>query len=901
MRNVDEQIKISNETICNLIDKFEKHERGLLSQTILGQLRNLVEAVYIKVVGETVFSYENFKRAKKCISSRADLKFLYEFHGLLQLSKSHYATDEDASERLMLHYLEFLFKIKKLLRDEFDTNILNNIEKFPTNTDQELSKFYEKIARKIKDNPDNRVGESESYSYYVQKIKPFFVKQEIFYEVTLSIAKDRISKFDRFITFTKLEIEKNYSIKCSIYKDFIDVSRRNMPIYVIDNWETSIRPCELTNFAKIFNTNVQKFGRTNEYNELMSFLTSKRRSLVEIIDFSENDYNEFKEIISKKSKKNRITTLLDNCRHIIGTSSPGSNLLRYLLHNLNNLIIKNQLDSRTNYELSKLNLNYACIPFDEMPFATSPVKHNPTFFDLFKCLDVTNRDHELLARRIKNNTENKGWLYTSLADLEQFNDIPSLINKFNSNLYEGGTQPERKMGIYKDHVFITGYENAVVEIIRKLKELSKTGIKNYSNSVKAWLSSQSDIDDLLKKSALINMFANSKVSLIYGAAGTGKTRLIEYISSYNNAVSKLYLATTHSAINNLRNRIQAQNAEFKTISSFLDPRTINPACDVLIIDECSVVSNLEMRDILRKANFGALILVGDVVQIESIRFGNWFYLAKKLISETGKIELKKSFRTKEENLLLLWKKVRELQPNIIEHITENKFSTRLDDSIFKNSEKDEIILCLNYDGPYGINNINRFLQESNKSEPVFWGVHTYKVGDPILFNETNRYLPVIHNNLKGTIRDIKSVKESIQFDIEIDKPITELEIRSFSDLELLTSNSKSKSVVRFCINNQINTDEDDDNSETSDVVPFNVAYAVSIHKAQGLEYDSVKVVITNESEEKISHNIFYTAITRAKKELKIYCTPESEKIIINKLKEKFNHKDSNLLINKYGL
>ena len=65
-----------------------------------------------------------------------------------------------------------------------------------------------------------------------------------------------------------------------------------------------------------------------------------------------------------------------------------------------------------------------------------------------------------------------------------------------------------------------------------------------------------------------------------------------------------------------------------------------------------------------------------------------------------------------------------------------------------------------------------------------------------------------------------------------------------------------------------NTDEDDDSSDA--VVPFQVAYAVSIHKAQGLEYDSVKIVISNEVEEMISHNIFYTAITRAKEKLKIY-------------------------------
>ena len=47
------------------------------------------------------------------------------------------------------------------------------------------------------------------------------------------------------------------------------------------------------------------------------------------------------------------------------------------------------------------------------------------------------------------------------------------------------------------------------------------------------------------------------------------------------------------------------------------------------------------------------------------------------------------------------------------------------------------------------------------------------------------------------------------------------------------------------------------------VIPFQLAYAVSIHKAQGLEYDSVKVIIPKSNSEKITHGIFYTAITSA--------------------------------------
>jgi ATP-dependent exoDNAse (exonuclease V) alpha subunit len=84
-------------------------------------------------------------------------------------------------------------------------------------------------------------------------------------------------------------------------------------------------------------------------------------------------------------------------------------------------------------------------------------------------------------------------------------------------------------------------------------------------------------------------------------------------------------------------------------------------------------------------------------------------------------------------------------------------------------------------------------------------------------------------------------------------------------------------------------------------VPFQVAYAVSIHRSQGLEYDSVKVVITDANEDDISHGIFYTAITRARELLKIYWTPETQKAVLSGLNNKRSGKDVGLLKARRGL
>lgn len=75
-------------------------------------------------------------------------------------------------------------------------------------------------------------------------------------------------------------------------------------------------------------------------------------------------------------------------------------------------------------------------------------------------------------------------------------------------------------------------------------------------------------------------------------------------------------------------------------------------------------------------------------------------------------------------------------------------------------------------------------------------------------------------------------------------------------------------------------DEEDEELQLKSIIPFQLAYAVSIHKAQGLEYDSVKVIIPSSNAEKITHGIFYTAITRAKKKLKIYWSSETMKDIV---------------------
>lgn len=896
MFDIDKRILDINNAICKNIDILRINEKGLMAQNILAQLRNFIEAISLKIYFDSTLmeandQYSNIEKANQYVSSRADLKFIYTFHKLLQIVSSHYTLNEENSQRLILKYYEYLLRLKNYVYEKYNMIILEKLYLLEPQTDESLKQYYTAIANKI-DRLNVEAVKLPTDRYYIQKIKPFFINNRIYYEVTFTVAKDNVSKFDRIIAFTNKDILDNYAVNLLLRNTNINVLNKTMPVVLIADWEVSVRPCEINKFADLFGTHKKIQANSGEYKKLMRYLTTTNSSLLDVVDMKEQDYNNLKIEISKELKVKYIFEILDKARNIITNNYKGTNLLRYLLYKLNHLIIKKQYNSNACDLLSGLYVHNGCNPFDSIPFNTSLKGHNPRIDDLLKCIKIEGREDELFARKIKNNTEINGKIYTAESELENFNNIDQLIYTYNNKLYSGHAR--RELVKNRKQIYIREYEDDTIKIINRLMELSNEGIVNYSNSVIDWIEQNVyQIDCPEKRKALQQIFENSKVALIYGAAGTGKSTLINHISTFFSSNTKLYLTNTNPALDNLRRKVTAKNCMFRTIASFLANQ--NCACEVLIIDECSTVSNRDILKILNNAQFKLLVLVGDIYQIESIVFGNWFSIVKSFIPETSVFELKTPYRSSNANLISFWNKVRNMQEDILEHMTKNEYSQKLDESIFDYNGDDEIILCLNYDGLYGINNINKFLQANNPNKTFKWGIFDYKINDPILFNESERFAPLIYNNLKGRIVNIQLLNDRIQFDIEIDKVINQFQANDY-DFELLDTSLSGKSVIRFNVFKYVGEDEGDIPSEN--VVPFQVAYAISIHKAQGLEYDSVKIVITNEVEENITHNIFYTAITRAKKNLKIYWTPETENYVLSNLKLQDNKKDIGLIKGK---
>ena len=338
---IDRHIMTINNVICRHIAEFGTSQRGSVAQDVLAQLRNFVEHIMLKFFAngrDIDNSYENICKAIEYVAARGNLRVLRRFHDYLQIVASHFTLDEENSERLMLKYYEYLLKTKKLMHDNYSLDILDNIADFPLNKDKTLQEYYEKIAAKVSLYSHRHADRSDKY--YVQKIKPFFVSQRIYYEVTFTTANDYASKFDRVIAFTSLEISDNYAVKFSLANNHIEILGKTMPIVIITGWEVAIRDCEYKNFSRILRGRDVITG-TAEQQGLSHFLTQTGYNLRELVSFSDEMFNAVKQNATQRAKSVVFFEDLELCREIIKRDCPGANIIRYLLYRMNNKIIKN--------------------------------------------------------------------------------------------------------------------------------------------------------------------------------------------------------------------------------------------------------------------------------------------------------------------------------------------------------------------------------------------------------------------------------------------------------------------------------------------------------------------------------------------------------------------------------
>jgi helicase, recD/traA family len=385
-----------------------------------------------------------------------------------------------------------------------------------------------------------------------------------------------------------------------------------------------------------------------------------------------------------------------------------------------------------------------------------------------------------------------------------------------------------------------------------------------------------------KQKEAIQSINSNNVVIITGGPGTGKTTIIKnVIDIYKSHGKKVVLcAPTGRAAKRMT---EMTGEEAKTLHRLLEIGKIEKDneftimnyevapidADVIIVDEASMVDIYLMNYLLNGIYQGTkLILVGDTDQLPSVGPGS---VLKDIInSERIKtIFLDEIFRQAAQSKII----VNSHRVNDGEYFLDKEEQEGLKDDFFYIKEKsqdimlDQIIsLCKgrlknfgDYDffeniqilsptkkGLLGTKELNKRLQE--ELNPSSDEKNEKKVGE-VIFREGDRVMQVKNNY------DIYWEKgNTISLTYESGTGIFNGELGKIVKIDFLNKQIK----ILF-----------DDEKEAwyafSDMDQIEHAYAITVHKAQGSEFDVVIMVVTQSSAMLLTRNLLYTGLTRAKK------------------------------------
>lgn len=862
-----------NEISCFIEDLHDSPQyRDEVSRRIVRDLNDLCYATLILNAYKNGYTNVSEKLAWEVSQLRVDTRYLCNFlRGLKYINRR--IPKEGQAERLMLKYYNYLWEIRRFMRENYNKSILENLEKFPLDLDTVDSEYYEKVAKQI-ENIDLTKRNVRVSRYYVHKITPFFVNGERYYEITLQLAGVYSTKYNRVTVYSKMTITTYYSIQIAYTETELELWGIRNNIKVLNDWKVAIDPTCLNKLSKMLMKHTKINRNYQEYVNLMEFLTETGMNLFELINMRKERFSQIYNRVFGTTNTHDFGDVLIQIRREYSKSSckVGKNTIGYAMLHMRDEILEDLLPNKFYPKRisEKLFVSSRCYPFEKNPMIANLVGTKTSKKDKESIIELLD-DSKVVSlvqpyMTIDNLISETGELLFKKSEIGS----DAVIENYNTSLDDW----ERDKGYFiiekEGLVTIASYYDTTINILKRLLQLThNVSLDRQEENERFIKNCGIKFDDIDKKIALKHLFVNSNIMLIYGAAGTGKTTLINYISRMFGNARKLYLTKTHTALQNVIRSLDKNidNCDFEIIDSITRSNSA-VIHDIVFIDECSTIDNRTMELLLGKISNDALIVMsGDIYQIESIDFGNWFFYAKDIVKAKGaSIELSSTWRTEKEELKGLWKAVREKSTIVTEMLSmEGPFSENLGENIF-HLDEDEVVLCLNYDGKFGLNNMNQYFQNANTNSKAFsWEEWSYKIGDRIIFTNTRRST-LLYNNLKGTIINISYAKKSIIFEIEVKAFLTECQCEE-ETFDYVDTTEKG-TIIRLEV-----VAWDDDLSEeekVKTVIPFQLAYAISIHKAQGLEYKSVKIVIPSSNAEKITHSIFYTAITRAKEKLKIF-------------------------------
>ena len=366
--------------------------------------------------------------------------------------------------------------------------------------------------------------------------------------------------------------------------------------------------------------------------------------------------------------------------------------------------------------------------------------------------------------------------------------------------------------------------------------------------------SQSEISyDEIQMEA-INTAISSKIMVLTGGPGTGKTTTtMGIISAYRMVGCKILLAAPTGRAAKRMSETTGMEAktihrllEFKPPEGYQKNEDKPLEGDVLILDECSMVDVILMYNLLKAIpKHMSLILVGDTDQLPSVGAGN----VLKDVIESGRIpvvRLTRIFRQaqgsriimnahrinkgeaidmrggKESDFFFASKESNEeVVETLVKYCTQN-----LPRYYHVDAFRDIQVLTPMQRGTCGAANLNQVLQEAMNPTRIFLhrGGTQYRLRDKVM-QIRNDYDKEVFNGDIGTVTKVDMEERELTVDFD------------------------GRDVVY-------------DVTELDELV---LAYAVTIHKAQGSEYPIVVMPFTMSHFVMLQRNLLYTGVTRAKK------------------------------------
>lgn len=407
----------------------------------------------------------------------------------------------------------------------------------------------------------------------------------------------------------------------------------------------------------------------------------------------------------------------------------------------------------------------------------------------------------------------------------------------------------------KDAIYLPPFYHAECGTSRRLRDLAESTGRSLFDGLfdPSSLTAETGIEYDEVQLAAIRQAVTSKVMVLTGGPGTGKTTTTQgIIAALKKAGLRVLLAAPTGRA--AKRMSEATGMEAKTIHRLLEynpqdgykRNDENPLeGDALIVDECSMIDILLMNNLLKAVPVGMrLVFVGDIDQLPSVGAGN---VLRDIIDSQRipVVRLVRIFRQAQKSRIVMnahtinqgrfpdtsngrdtdFFFMREDDPERAAETIVRLVKERLPRAYRESPDRIQVLTPMQR-GVVGAANLNLLLQQAlNPSGPSLnRGGYTYRQGDRVM-QQRNNYDKDVFNGDLGYIREVDTEERTLK--VDFDGKWVEYDVTELDELTL--------------------------------------AYATTIHKAQGSEYPIVVMPVLMTHFVMLQRNLIYTGITRAKK------------------------------------